>query len=280
VIAAAARSSPDLRLPDPALLFEARAARLEALAQGHSAEDWLLLLARIAAGQRAAVREVRVGAPVRAALGPPLAPAHVPRDGVWRRMLEVVLGGIRGSDLPAQTQAAVRALGGAGVARLEALADEVLAGALAPGDLALAPFVGASLQAWYAALAAHLDPAALPSAAEGCPVCGSPAVAGVVQGDDRRRFLSCALCTAEWSAPRLRCTSCGEEARIVYLHLEADPGARAEACSACHAYVKLFDLEKRHGADAAADDAATLALDLVVAEQGYARSGANVYVGR
>jgi len=204
----------------------------------------------------------------------------VPRDGVWRRMLEVVLGSARGADLPAPTQAAVRALAGAGVARLEALADDVLAGAVAPGDLALAPFVAAALQAWYAALAAHLDPAAIAPAPDGCPVCGSPAVAGIVQGDDRRRFLSCALCTAEWNAPRLRCTSCGEEARLAYLHLEADAGAQAEACGACHAYVKLFDLEKRTGADAAADDAATLALDLLVAEQGYARAGANVYVGR
>ncbi|HEX9051925.1 MAG TPA: formate dehydrogenase accessory protein FdhE, partial [Anaeromyxobacter sp.] len=81
--AGAARAAP-VRVPDPALLFGRRAARLRALAAGHSAGDWLLLLARVADGQRVAVREIAV-APGRAALaggaGPPLALDAVPRDG-------------------------------------------------------------------------------------------------------------------------------------------------------------------------------------------------------
>jgi len=277
---AAARAAP-VRLHDPALLFEARAARLRALAAGHSTGDWLLLLARVADGQRLAIREIPV-APARALPasppGPPLAAGAVPRDGAWRRMLGIVLTAARTPGLPFETLDALRRLSDSGVTHLETIADGVLAGDVAPDRLACAPFVGAALQAWFAALASRLDPAALSPGTDACPVCGSPPVAGAVQGGDRLRFLSCALCAAEWNVPRLRCVTCGGEGDLAYYEVEGDAGAKAEACPSCRAYVKLFDEEKRPGLEAAADDAATLALDLILAEQGWGRVGANLYL--
>ena len=89
--------------------------------------------------------------------------------------------------------------------------------------------------------------------------------------------LTCALCAAEWQAIRINCVLCSSE-QLEYLHEEGDRGTKAEACSSCRGYVKLFDLEHRGGADAAADDAATIALDLLVAEEGYHRAGPNLYV--
>ncbi len=271
IAGAAARTAP-VRVHDPALLFEARSARLRKLAAGHSAGDWLLLLARIADGQRVAAREIRVTpvrAPLEPGLGPPLAPEAIPRDGAWRRMLGIVLSAARAPGLPVETLDALRRLADSGVSHLEELAHGVLAGRVAPDRLACAPFVGAALQAWFAALAARVDPAVLGAGTDACPVCGSPPVAGVVQGGDRLRYLSCALCAAEWNVPRLRCVVCGGE---------GDPGAQAEACPPCRAYVKLFDLERRPGAEPAADDAATLALDLMVAEEGFGRIGTNPYL--
>lgn len=277
-----ARAEP-LRLPDPTLLFEARAARFRALAEGHAAPDWLLLLSRVAGGQRTAVREVQAQ-PVRASPasggGPPLAFAQVPRDGAWRRMLGIVLSAARAPGLPVETLDALRRLEDSGVSHLETLAGGVLEGKLAPDRLACAPFVAAALQAWFCVLSSRLDPSALGGGSTTCPVCGAPPVAGVVQGTDRLRYLSCALCAAEWNVPRLRCTSCGKEEDLAYFHVEeGDAGAKAEACNACRAYVKLFDEEKRPGAEAAADDAATLALDLLMAEDGWRRAGLNLYVG-
>lgn len=273
-----------LRLHDPALLFEARALRLRTLAEGHAAPDWLLLLSRVASGQHAAVREVPVPparAPATPGGGPPLAFGRVPRDGAWRRMLGVVLSAARAPGLPVQTLDALRRLEDSGVSHLEALADGVLRGNLAPDRLACAPFVAAALQAWFAAIASRLDPSAVGGGSASCPVCGAPPVAGVVQGTDRLRYLSCALCAAEWNVPRVRCTSCGAEADLAYFHVDGDgeAGAKAEACGACRAYLKLFDEEKRPGAEAAADDAATIALDLLMAEEGWRRSGLNLYVG-
>ncbi|HET8541930.1 MAG TPA: formate dehydrogenase accessory protein FdhE [Anaeromyxobacter sp.] len=273
-----ARAEP-LRLPDPALLFEERAARFRALAEGHAAPEWLLLLSRVAAGQRAAVRDVAVE-PVRAgAAGPPLAHDRLPRDGAWRRMLGAVVAAARAPGLPGETLDALRRLEASEVSQLEALADAVLGGNVPPDRLACAPFVAAALQAWFAALSSRLDPAALGGGAASCPVCGAPPVAGVVQGTDRLRYLSCALCAAEWNVPRLRCTACGKEGDLSYLHVDGDDGAKAEACGGCRAYLKLFDEAKRPGAEAAADDAATLALDLLLGEEGWRRAGVNLYVG-
>jgi FdhE protein len=269
-----------VRLPDPARLFEARAARLRSLSEGHAAGNWLRLLARVAQGQRAAVIEVvPPPAPAMAREGAPLAPALVARDATWRRMLQAILGAASAPGVPPETVDTLRRLSALDAAQLEALAHGVLAGEVPPDHVACAPFVGAALQAWFAAVASRLDPASVPRRDDGCPVCGSPPVAGVIRGGDRRRHLSCALCASEWDAPRLRCTTCGREEGLAYFHAEGDEGARAEACSGCRAYLKLFDEERRPGAEPAADDAATLALDLRLAEEGWRRAGPNLYVG-
>jgi FdhE protein len=266
-----------LRLPDPGLLFAARAARLAALAPGHAAPDWLLLLARVAKGQALAAREVSPGEARAPGGGPPLALERLPRDGAWRRMLAVVLTAARAPGVPAQTEDALRRLAAADAAALETIAEGILAGEVPRALVGQVPFAAAALQAWLAALAARLDPRALAPAAGACPVCGGPPVAAVVQGDDRLRYVSCAFCAAEWNVPRVRCVLCAGE-QLEYLHAEGDRGAKAEACLACRAYLKVFDGEARPGAEAAADDAATLALDLRVADEGWRRAGPNLYV--
>jgi FdhE protein len=73
--------------------------------------------------------------------------------------------------------------------------------------------------------------------------------------------------------------SCETAAGPEYFEVDAEPGAKVEACPTCRTYLKLFDEEKRPGADPAADDAATLALDLRLAEEGFHRAGPNLYVG-
>jgi FdhE protein len=290
-----------LRLPDPGLLFDARAARFAALEEGHAAPGWLRFLSRLAAGQALAVRDVPAGRARAGGGGPPLAFSRLPRDAAWRRMLGSIAAVVEGPGLPREAQDALRRVSALGAEELEALAGQVLAGAVGPDRIAMAPFVGAALQAWFASLAATLDPAAVERARGACPVCGGAPVAGVVQGD-RLRYVTCALCAAEWNVARVQCVACGNE-QVEYLHAQGAPrgsdlapegapstdaasprrsdldrGAKAEACGSCRTYLKLFDLEHRGGADAAADDAATIALDLLLAEEGYHRAGPNLYV--
>ena len=268
-----------LRLSDPRLLFEERAARLAALARGHPTGDHLGFLARLARGQARAVREVHPAARLVAGGPAPLVGAKAGRDGAWRRMLGVVLAEASGPELPAEARLAIRRLEDLGVSHLEALADEVLAGEVRadrPDALASAPFVGAALQAFLAALAAGLDPAAIPRTGTACPVCGGPPLASIVRGDDRVRYVVCAHCSAQRHLERVHCALCGGNAGVAYYAVEGETGARAEACDRCKAYVKVFDLEKRAGAEPLADDAATLALDLLMADDGWGRGGVNL----
>jgi FdhE protein len=270
-----------LRLHDPALLFEGRAGRLAKLAEASPTPEYLLLLSRVAAGQRSAVRDVPVlpaRAPSASGDGPPLRAERVPRDGSWRRMLGVVLSTAKAPGLPIETQDALRRLSDSGVSHLESLAEAVLAGNVPPDRVACAPFVGAALQAWFGALASRLDPATVPAGSAACPACGSPPVASVVQAADRLRYLSCSLCAAEWNFPRLHCIVCRKDDELAYYGIEGDPGVKAEACGRCRVYVKLFDLEKRAGAEAAADDVATIALDVMLAEEGWRRAAMNLYL--
>jgi len=108
-------------------------------------------------------------------------------------------------------------------------------------------------------------------------VCASPAVAGVVTGDDKVRYLSCSLCASAWHRVRVQCATCGSPSEVSYYSIEerSDDGVKAEACGTCQTYVKLFYEEQRSGVEPAADDAATLALDLLMGERGFARGGVN-----
>jgi FdhE protein len=51
---------------------------------------------------------------------------------------------------------------------------------------------------------------------------------------------------------------------------------RAEACDECKSYLKIFYQEKDPAVDPVADDLASLALDVLVDERGYGRSGPNL----
>lgn len=260
----------EARLPVPGRVFGARAARLDALAAGHPAAPFLALLARLARGQEAAVREVRCGARPEAARG-----ARLEGGPEWRAMLRVVLGAVRGLTLPAPAREAIARLHAAGEPELESLAAGVLAGHTV--DLATAPFVGAALQAQFTALAAGLHAAALPLAQAVCPACGFAPVAATVGGVDRLRYVTCGLCATEWHVPRVQCAVCRSTEQISYYEIaDAPPGVKAEACGSCHAYLKVFDLQHLTGADPLADDAATLVLDVLLGEQGWRRVGRNL----
>ena len=61
--------------------------------------------------------------------------------------------------------------------------------------------------------------------------------------------------------------------------MAGDKGAvKAEACSTCGAYLKLFYREKMPDAEPLADDVASLTLDLLAAQEGWGRSGVNLFL--
>jgi FdhE protein len=270
-----------VRLPViPVEIFAKRAARFRELAPGHATGDYLVALAGLADAQRVACREAGL-VPSRDLVSPsvPRPAADWPRGDAWRRVLGVILSEMGEVPLPGPARAALDRLGGSASTELEACADALLAGAYDRIDPAAAPFVGAALQVYWTALASTMPAEGLGDAELGCPVCGSPPVAARVLGSDKLRYLVCSLCATEWHLTRLLCATCGAPDGVSYLAIEGDPGGvKAEACGRCRTYLKLFYLEKRPSAEPFADDAATLSLDLLMSEEGYARGGVNLFV--
>jgi FdhE protein len=266
-----------VRPPDAVRIFDERAARFRTLARGHAAGRYLDLLALLAETQAQAAREL----PAEVDRGEWLSPVPLRADAwrrpdAWRQALDHVVRRLSLVPAPAETAAALSRLREMPAADIERVADAVLAPA-APADPAAAVFVAAALQSYWTTLAAVV-PADLVRREPGgwCPACGSPPVAGVVLGDRPVRYLRCSLCATEWYLPRLTCAHCGSTADLSYCVVEgAPPGVKAEACGRCRRYLKLFYLEHVPAADPVADDVASLALDELMAGEGFARAGVN-----
>lgn len=297
---------PYLRLPGPGPLFTRRAERFAALAPGHTLSEYLELLSRLSAAQGAAAATTRFSpGGARLPAERPLDASTHRRSPEWRDALAVVLAELSTAPLPSEGRAALDRLRALPPPEIEAMADRVLANAILGTDLAAGPFAAAALQVYFTSLAARLDPVAVARAPDGCPVCGSLPVAGVVLGDDKLRYLVCSLCATGWHRTRVQCAACGEGEGIRYFALEGalhdgggdrtllaprDGGsagtgaprgagaARAEACPRCKAYTKLFYVEKDPRLEPFADDVATLSLDLLMAEEGWVRHGVNLFL--
>jgi FdhE protein len=283
---------PYLRAPQPERLFARRGERFRALAAGHTLSEFLELLGRLAAAQAVAAARVRISTNgLELPRERPLDAANHRRGAEWREALTVILAELRDAPAPPETRAALDLLAALAPPELEALADRLLTNAVQGADLAAGPFAAAALQVYFTALASQIPTEVVTHQKDGCPVCGSPPVAGLVLGDDKLRYLVCSLCASQWHHTRVQCTACHEGKGIAYYRLErgrvaSAPGpssseassARAEACPACKAYTKLFYVEKDPSLEAFADDVATLALDLLMAEEGWARHGVNLFL--
>lgn len=283
---------PHVIAPDAASIFATRAQRFEQLAAGHSLGDWLRFLAALTRAQHAALQALpALPLPDATQLARarehrmPLLPAQSwPRHPAWRESLRQIAAGISAA-APEPAQKDIARLVAMDAEGIEALAERVLHTELYGDDAALLPYVAAALQVLWTAGAARLGAAEI-SALDVpgvCPCCGFLPVASVVRGGGEvgnLRYLHCALCNTEWNLVRVKCSSCDATEGVSYRHLEAEDGrgadaVRAETCDACKSYLKIIYTEKG-AVDPVADDLATLALDILVDEAGYARSGPNL----
>ncbi|HEX8785606.1 MAG TPA: formate dehydrogenase accessory protein FdhE [Telluria sp.] len=240
---------------------------------------------------------------------PPL-PATGVRPAAWSSVFANMLDALASAGAaPRNVQdalaTALSALRATPAGELEGIADAVL-GDLAEGaDPLRAPFVAAALQVTWSLMAARLDTAWAQPLVTGtlCPVCGSHPVASVVRigGQSQGyRYLHCSLCESEWHMVRVKCSCCEANGKIAYqglVGLDADPAeenqeaarqgktlnkandptkvARAETCDDCGTYRKIFNQEHDYHVEPMADDLASLLLDMLVSEAGYARASGN-----
>jgi len=280
---------PFLRLPDRASLFVDRAARLRQLAPGHPMGDYLELVASIADVQHWGLANIpairlpdsRQLEQSRAHGMPPLGTHTHHRDRAWCDLLRRML-----RQLAERTGGAQRAI----VVRLDAERDELyeaqasklLAGITLGLDLAYAPLIGAALQVYWVHLVTtlgreHFDRI---DAATVCPACGSRPVASVARIGGQEagyRFLHCSLCATEWHMVRIKCTTCESTKGIDYHGIEGGSKAvLAEGCGECDTYLKILYMDRDPQVEPTADDLASMALDLLMADTGKLRSGHNL----
>ena len=295
----AQRSIPRVRLPDRTQVFARRAARLRELADASPIADYLRLLARIVTAQHEALAGFDPDLPSAARIAlarehrmPPLHAPDWPRDPRWRDLVRKVADAAADTpDLPEALANLCARLRAAGAAWLDAQADALLAGRDSAVDAAAAPFVMAALQVHWTALtpAFKADAVTALDVPGVCPLCGSLPVASIVAAQapfQGYRYLHCALCATEWHMVRVQCSHCGADSKHVAYHAlqaaEANDEAavkeaalRAEACDECHSYRKIVYQEKDMTVDPVADDVATLALDVLLAEKGFHRASGN-----
>ena len=122
-----------------------------------------------------------------------------------------------------------------------------------------------------------------------CPVCGAwPALAELV-GAEKRRVLRCGRCGTGWSWLVLLCPYCGNDDHRdlgTLTEENAQPGspspaqteprskARVDVCERCHGYLKsVATFSSAPTPRLAAEDAATIHLDVGAREAGYTRPG-------
>lgn len=283
-----------LRLPEPAGIFSDRAARLRSLAESSPIGDYLKLMAVLADAQQRALRAFTPPVPDPGQVDlanehnmPPLQPATAPRDApavraLLARLLDDV---IKADGVPAAAVEACTALRKrleSAPQEIEEIADALLASGYdsVEVDPAAAPFVMAALQVYWTAMAAAFDKDKVPSGPFGvCPMCGTPPVASVVRiggSSDGYRYLCCPLCSVEAHLVRVTCSHCSLTKGIAYHHIEGGSEAiKAETCEGCRSYRKIFYQDKDMYVEPVADDLASLALDVLMAEEGYTRSSGN-----
>ncbi|MBF8780121.1 formate dehydrogenase accessory protein FdhE [Pseudomonas fulva] len=292
-IEASASAPPFLHLPEGDL-FARRAERLEHLAQGHALGDYLRLVARLSRGQQQLFDQPPSEMPVaeerqRLSLDhglPPLAVDSLVRQDAWLPWLQGLLETFETQgNLP--LQAALQTLHEADQNRRKGWAIALTSGQYSAVPAALVPLLGAALQAAWSYWLSRLDGTRLAptSSLSQCPACGSPAMAGVVRNRGKHnglRYLACSLCACQWHVVRVKCVYCESSKDLRYSSLEDDrhaPGKaplRAECCPGCNSYLKHSYLENDAGAEPLADDLASLALDLRLDEEGFARLAPNL----
>ena len=302
IAARAGGETPFLQWPDRRTTFAERAMRLRQLSRGHPMGDFLAFAARIASAQHEALAAAgpvplpgdEAVARAAAMREPPIPARDWPRDPAWRDALARIVAATSPAAPPAARTVLDR-LRDAGADVLEAQADALLENTATGLDLGAAPLVGAALQVHWThlllSLRERLGDAPLPATddATRCPACGSlPTASITLSGGDLlgQRYLHCSLCSLRWHLPRTRCPRCLATEGIAFHSLDlastgpdesraAQAAVRAEACDACGHYLKIVHGERDPQVEPVADDLASVTLDLLVAETGLRRHGAN-----
>lgn len=279
---------PYLVVPGAKETFADRAARLQHLAKDHELQAWLEFCGLLAKAQAEVVDQLDIK-PADATLIKETLKNHVPPlsistwkvNAAWRAAYKKFADALAGCNLP---EAAVSAMSRFAALPQEEQEKQILAFLSADEQSVkpeFAPFIGAVLQMIWTKRAEQLK--AFTEFYKGesylCPVCGSHPIASVVRLGDREsnRFLVCSLCASEWYGPRAKCTNCDTTAEVNILGKSQDDSIQGECCDDCHGYLKIMYQSKDPMLEVTADDLASMGLDIALANEGFQRTGRNMY---
>lgn len=279
--------------PEPASLFQRRASRLETVSATSGLNNYLRFVAKVCTLQHQIAGTAPPVAPLtaehlaqsKAGSMPPLAGRDLLDDPAFKATLENLTAAIAS---PAQSWPAEARAAALNVAALEgdALRDAIEAALfqdIEPGAVAEHVLLSAALQVHMSRLAATLDGTQLVPVADGvCPACGSAPIASAVVGwpsAQNTRFCTCSMCATQWNVVRVKCVTCGSTGGIAYYGLEgAADTLKAETCTNCKSYVKILYQVNDESLDPLADDTASLALDMKLAQEGWTRRAVNLFL--
>jgi FdhE protein len=214
-------------------------------------------------------------------MAPPIAANAHRRAPTWREGLALLLDGFDIGPAPALARLVMESVRDRDADGQEALADAVLRGTVDSADVGPAVFAAAALQVYFTHLAASLPVSSLRLLPRRglCPCCGSTPVCGVVSasGEVRgARYLHCSICGTAWNHVRAICITCGQSRSLTLRAIDGDRGpARVETCGDCGTYAKMLYQAQDLEVDPAADDLATLGLDILAGEEGWSRHAPN-----
>jgi len=283
---------PFARVPDPVVLFTARAARLRTLADNHELKSYLLFLAGLIQAQhdvQDGLAQPELPPPDALARArefgmPPLDRTRFTADAVFDETFTGILARAQAIEMPQAARDALMRVTIADPVMRGQMTGNVLADAIPVEALAEHVFVAAVAQVHFARLAGQLEARSLTQIGETaiCPACGGPPAASMVVGWQEAhgaRYCSCALCGTLWNYVRIKCCLCGTTKGISYEEVDGAGGtAKAETCDSCRGYLKIFHQQKDMSIEPLADDIATLGLDLLMKNTDYRRGGFNPFL--
>jgi len=220
---------------------------------------------------------------------PLLQAAGWPRDLRWRAILTEICDAVNArADIPEAVRVVCTRIRDWPSAQLDEQADLLLSARTDGVHAEAAPFIMAALQVYWVFMVASLpmdllgelgadrDQAVRADVLGVCPSCGTLPVASIVRANQGYRYLHCALCATEWHLVRIKCSHCLTTEGIRYHLVEGGSDAvRAESCIHCHTYRKILYEEKDAAVEPVADDLGSLALELLMAADGFRRACGN-----
>jgi len=277
-------------LPNPSSLFLNRSKRFATLATGHELRPYLEFLARLTEAQDDIQQSLPAPAPpplerIGQALEhgmPPLLRTLTEPDELMQTTVERLLERLAGP-LPEATASAVAGVRGALPVERRAMIVAALKDASPPDDIAQRALLLAGLQVHFTRLVAQLAADDLKPVADGvCPACGGAPVSSMVVGWPKAhntRFCACSLCATMWNVVRVKCVLCSSTEGVSYKVIEGQSdGIKAETCDKCRRYVKILYQVNNPVLEPLADDVASVGLDMLLADEAWARGGHNPFL--